>query len=185
MHAVSWKQLVLQKGQPNSMDGHHLLLLDLRPRFWQGTAARLGKRMCHICKLASINSVSETAFYTGDALNTTYSNVWPDAGWRGSTESHEEFQASLPIKNKLATSPYFRNFMMWNDPLHVMYRGILLSYVGSVLAHMAGCRFWVENGDMESNLSVAHDECNDWCGRCKLGYLSVDNFTTSNLSSGA
>ena len=106
-----------------------------RPRTWKGTKKALGHRMCHICKLASVKSPGDGNYLKG-ASSTTYTDVF-GRGWAGSDESLLEFRESLVNANRLVTASYFHNTFMFNDPLHVIYKGCAVAFVTSSILFMA------------------------------------------------
>lgn len=162
---------------------HHQLTFRM-PRSWNGNARKFGWRMCPTCKLASARSEGESAFFTGHAAsNATYSNVLgPNSClWEGSEETHNEWLLSLKDPNKLAQSPCFKNWMIWHDLLHVLYRGILPEFVGSVLKVLSIDQFWCPGKSVAVNLSRGFSLCERFCRDRGLGSLSLDEITVDNM----
>ena len=143
-------------------------LVSRRPRHWKGTSKALGNKMCHVCKAASLHST------------TSYTNVFPGSGWWGTNETHSEFLASLDKPNRLAQSVHFRNHMIFNDTLHVVYRGYLPEFVGSAIMELAKEKFW-STGSLQANLDAAFRSCKLFLESTKLGQLSLDDFSKSSL----
>jgi hypothetical protein len=125
---------------------------------------RLGNKICHICKEASLHST------------TSFTNVFPGSGWWGTDETHAEFLGSLSAPNRLALSMHFRNFMIYNDTLHVIYRGFLPEFLGSAIMELAHAKFW-NNGTLQFNLDEAFRRCKLFLQSTKLGQLSLDDFS--------
>ena len=134
--------------------------------------------MCHICNVASTKSRNEGVFHTGPG-NTTYSNVFEPVF--DTLESHEDFIASLTMPNKLALFSGFKNCMIFNDPLHVIYRGFLPEFLGSVLLDLAMSHYFAPSKTIQINLDVAYQRCAAFLQRHGLGSLSLDDFTKEGL----
>ena len=126
-----------------------------------------------VCKKASTSTFRDPRLHAPDGC-TIYSNVWPGNGWENSVETHAEFVASLDLPNHLALSPNFRNWMVHADLLHVLYRGVLPQFVGSIIILLAQDNFWHQKGVAE-NLQTAYRLCNDYLKQrgCRI---SLDEF---------
>jgi hypothetical protein len=88
---------------------------------------------------------------------------------------------SLTQPNALARADFFRNFFIMNDPLHMIYKGIALNFVTSVIIRFASDCFWLVGGNLNENLELAYEDADKWCRDHGYG-LSVDEFTKSNLN---
>ena len=149
-----------------------------RPRRWKGNGVRYGNKMCYMCKGASASTWQDARLFATHDCNI-YTNVWPNNPWQHTLESHAEFLQSLPFPNELAQNPMFRNWMLHSDLLHVLYRGVLAQFLGSVIVFLAGQKFWNSKG-LAENLQVAYRGCVDFLASrgCRV---SLDEFTLDNL----
>jgi hypothetical protein len=71
---------------------------------------------------------------------------------------------------------HFRNFMIYSDTLHVIYRGFLPEFLGSAIMELAHAKFW-NNGTLQFNLDEAFRRCKLFLQSTKLGQLSLDDFS--------
>ena len=134
--------------------------------------------MCYMCKGACTSTWRDARLFAPNDCNI-YTNVWPNNPWQHTLESHAEFLQSLTDPNELAQHPMFRNWMLHSDLLHVLYRGVLPQFLGSVLVLFARHKFWNSKG-LAENLHVAYRGCVDFLARCGCR-ISLDEFTVDNL----
>ncbi|CAE7897476.1 unnamed protein product, partial [Symbiodinium necroappetens] len=103
--------------------------------------------------------------------STHYLNNNVDSGWHGSEESLQEFMATmqgLPFPSPLVSMPGFSNRLIWDDSLHVAYRGFAADWVGSVIVDIFG------RGT--AALVEAH-ECASWWAKSHGYTLAIDDFS--------
>lgn len=111
--------------------------------------------------------------------STAFPN-FSDPGWLGSEETLPEFISSLPFPNALTRAPYFDNFLIMNDPLHVIFRGIAPSFVSSTIALAARTGHWGA-GDIQSRFDVGFAAAREFARRKGYDAISLDEFSKSTL----
>jgi len=134
--------------------------------------------MCHICKTASVRSEGDGRLHTG-RNSTTYCNFF-QTSWETTTETKEEFVASLTRPNDLALWESFHNSLILNDPLHVVYRGFAPSFVSSALLLLVESKFF-GNGVLQQQYDAAYDAATQFIKRSGLETLSLEEFTRSSI----
>ena len=134
--------------------------------------------MCHICKSASIRSVGDGPLHTGPN-STTYCNFF-QTSWETTTETNAEFIASLPRPNALCLWESFHNSLIFNDPLHVVYRGFAPSFVSSLLVLLVGKQFF-GHGKLQQQYDAAYDAAAQFLKQSGLEPLSLEEFTRASI----
>jgi hypothetical protein len=71
--------------------------------------------------------------------------------------------------------------MIWNDTLHVIYRGFLPEFLGSALMELAAEKVWLPSRSLQDNLDRAYSMCRDFLSSSGLGRLSLDDFAKSSF----
>ena len=99
----------------------------------------------------------------------------------GEQENHQDFLAGLTLPSSLAISPLFRNLMIWHDTLHVIYRGFLPEFCGSIIVCLGRERFWAPNKTLGENLAAAYTLCSTFLKTQKIGSLSLDEFSADSF----
>lgn len=131
-----------------------------------------------MCTLASVKTVGDT-FLSCTSSSTTYVKAFEPA-WIDSIETLEQFQSSLPFPNALATSSFFSNSLIHNDPLHVIFRGFGPSFVSSaIVIAVKGHAFG--RGLVQDNYNNAFESAARFAKEKGYDKLSLTEFSRSNL----
>ena len=134
--------------------------------------------MCHICKSASVRSVGDGRLHTGPN-STTYCNFF-QTSWETTTETQDEFIASLPRPNDLAVWESFHKSLIFNDPLHVVYRGFAPSFVSSALMLLVESKFF-GLGVLQQQYDAAYYAAGQFIKQSGLEALSLEDFTRASI----
>ncbi|CAE7426316.1 unnamed protein product, partial [Symbiodinium sp. CCMP2456] len=98
-----------------------------------------------------------------------YLNLHPDSGWRDSDEFRQTM-SSLQVPPPIVNMDGFTNSLIFDDTLHVAYRGFAPDFLASTLICIFG---------RGMALQAACNMAGDWA-RARGYYLSIDEFSLSD-----
>lgn len=134
--------------------------------------------MCHVCAGASVRSEGDGSIFAG--LGSTTYTLFDTAPWLGTEENKHQFLQSLKYPNALAQANFFHPTMIFNDPLHVVYRGFGPSFISSCIVALVRSGFF-GSGKLQTCYDQAYADATNFAAHLNLDRLSIDEFSRSTL----